>query len=418
MIRFLLKNLRTLGLAFILALIVWIAAVSTADPNEERLYPKPIPIQILGLSSDLVITQQSADSLQATLRAPRSVWQEILDSKQPPIRAHVDASTLQDGTYTLPVQIEINTHPLRLIEAAPDTVTIQVEKLVTRTLPIHLTVYGEPAVGYEAGDPISEQTSVILTGPESKVNSVQRVQARISISGSRESVDQLISLTALDKNNQPVNGLILTPESIHVLLPITLRGGYRDVAVKVNVQGAPASGYRLTSISVYPPIVTVFSADPNLVESLPSFVETQPLDLQNLTEDIETRLTLALPDGISVVGEQTVRVVVDIEPIQGSLTLANQPVEINNLGEGLEAVLSPTTVNVILSGPLPLLDKFRPQDLRLFVDADGLEIGTHQLDVQVELPNTEISAESLLPSTVEVTIQAAAAPTSTPTPAP
>ncbi len=404
MIAFLRQNGRTLALAFMLSLAVWISAVTAADPDLEQAYPAE-PIALIGQSPQLVLTSQSDDTLFLTLRAPQSIWEGPLRQEKA-VEAWVDLTGLQAGTYTLPVQVRINAHPVRLISQRPQTLTLTLEDLINRSLPLHIAVVGEPAIGYEAGDATAETKIVTVSGPASQVNRVARVQARVNLSGSRESIDQLFALTPLDENNRPINGLSLNPSEVHISLPVTLRGGYRDVAVKVNVSGAPASGYRLTSISVLPPIVTVFSADPNLVDTLPSFVETQPLDLQNLTDDIETRLTLNLPAGVSVVGDQTVRVIVDIEPIQGSLTLDNLPVETDNLAEGLQATLSPQTVGIILSGPVPLLDKFRPQDLRLFVDLADLTAGTYQLDVQVELPNAELRAESLLPATVEVTIAA------------
>jgi hypothetical protein len=56
----------------------------------------------------------------------------------------------------------------------------------------------------------------------------------------------------------------VSPEPIHVTLPVIQQGGYRDVAVKVTIVGRVASGYRLTDLSVFPPVVTVFSDRPNL----------------------------------------------------------------------------------------------------------------------------------------------------------
>jgi YbbR domain-containing protein len=105
----------------------------------------------------------------------------------------------------------------------------------------------------------------------------------------------------------------------------------------VVVRGQVASGYRLTNISVNPPAITVFSGDPTLVSALPGFVETEPLNLNDASQDIELRLALNLPAGISVVGEQTVLVQVGIDAIEGSLSLNNMPVTVIGLAEGLSA---------------------------------------------------------------------------------
>ena len=153
-----------------------------------------------------------------------------------------------------------------------------------------------------------------------------------------------------------LQGLTINPESVRVNIPISQQGGFRDVAVKVVVQGQQAAGYRIENISVFPPVVTVFAEDPELVNELPGVVETLPLDLQDRNEDISTRLSLDLPENITLVGAQTVQVQVSISPIQTSVTLLNQPINVIGLSEGLGAQVFPQAVDVIISGPVPVLE--------------------------------------------------------------
>jgi hypothetical protein len=82
-----------------------------------------------------------------------------------------------------------------------------------------------------------------------------------------------------------------------------------------------AAGYRLENISVFPPVITVFSTDPALVNALPGVVETQPLDLQDAREDIPRVFPWTCRKH-NLVGAQTVQVQVSISPIQTSLTLS------------------------------------------------------------------------------------------------
>ena len=139
-----------------------------------------------------------------------------------------------------------------------------------------------------------------------------------------------------------------------------------------------------------------------------------PLDLTGAKDDIDTRLNLNLPDGISVVGEQTVNVVVGISAIEGSLTLNDRLVEMVNLDPKLVAEISPQRVTLILSGPLPLLDRLQSGDTRITLDLGGLSAGTYQLTPKIELALSDLRVESVLPGTIEVTISPA--PTQTPIP--
>jgi YbbR domain-containing protein len=179
-----------------------------------------------------------------------------------------------------------------------------------------------------------------------------------------------------------------------------------------------ASGYRLANISVFPPVVTVFSGDPALVNSLPGALETQPLDLENANDEVTTRLAVNLPEGVSLVGEQTVLVRVNVTPIQSSLTLSNKAIEVQGLLAGLFVQVAPDNVDVILSGPLPLLDTLSPQDVRVIIDVTDLGAGTHQLTPDVDVLISDIVVESILPGTLEVTISRTPFNTPVPTASP
>ena len=115
------------------------------------------------------------------------------------------------------------------------------------------------------------------------------------------------------------------------------------MAVKLLATGQVASGYRLTSITVNPPTVTVFSSDPKLVNQLPGFVETKPVDLNGLTDDSEFNVELDLPEGISLVSEPGVLVQIDIAPIEGNLKLTI-PVEVLGLSPEFAAQISPLSL--------------------------------------------------------------------------
>jgi YbbR domain-containing protein len=413
MIRWLATNIRTFLWALAMALAVWVAAVAAADPDEVRQYPDPISVEVIGQDPGLVITGDVPRQIELTLRAPSSVWQELL-ANEDDIRAILDLSGLSAGEHTLEIQVQITTRPVRIISATPRTATITLEPLASQTFPIDLSISGEPAIGYQAGDPVLEPEKIIISGPQSLVERVVKVRAPLNLAGVRESIEQTVTVQPLNENNQIVSGLSLNPSEVTVTLPISQQGGYRDLAVKVVVTGQVATGYRLANIVVFPPVVTVFSGDPSLVNSLPGVLETQPLDLENANDELTTRLAINLPDGVSLVGEQTVLVRVNVSPIQGSLTLSNQTIEVDGLPNGWFAQVAPDNVDIILSGPLPLLDTLSPQDVRAVIDVTDLAVGTHQLIPDVEILVSDIVVESILPGTVEVVLSTTPFGTSTP----
>ena len=411
MLRRIADNLRLLLWALVLALAVWVAAVTSSDPDEVRIYPTPVNIQIVGQGSGLIITGDIPHQAQITMRAPRSVWDQ-LTARPDSVRAELDLSGLKQGKHQLNLQIQVDERPVRIVQVSPDSITLTLEPLVTQTFPLNVDVSGQPAVGYQAGNPTVDVGQVVVSGAQSLVSHVKRVSVSVNLGEAREGISSSTSITAYDENNQAVNGINLQPQIAHITLPINQQSGFRDMAVKVVVHGQVANGYRLDNISVFPPVVTVYSSDPALVSALPGVVETQPLDLQNINNDISTQLGLNLPSGVSVIGEPNVSIQADISAIESSLTLSNEKVEVTGLSSGMSAQISPATVDVIISGPLPLLDTLTHQDVLITVDATGLSEGTHQLTPSVQILVSNLQVESILPGTVEVSLT----PNPTPTP--
>ena len=312
------RNLRTFLWALLLALAVWLAAVTASDPDEVHAYPAPIRVEVIGQDPGLVISGSLPKDVELTLRAPRSVWDQMR-ARPDSIRAVLDLSGLSAGEHKVSIQIQVDARPVRIVAANPQSVTVTMEPLISRTLPLESTVSGQPAIGYLPGDLTVDPKQIVLAGPQSVVARVTHVRVAVNITGIREGFDQSIPIEALDKNNARVTDLTIQPDAAHVALPVTRQGGFRDLAVKVVVRGQVASGYRLDSISVSPPVVTVYSANPDLVNALPGVVETQPLDLQAAKDNVSLRVPLNLPGGVSAVGEQTVVIQAGVSPIQSSL---------------------------------------------------------------------------------------------------
>jgi len=182
-----------------------------------------------------------------------------------------------------------------------------------------------------------------------------------------------------------------------------LQGGYRNLAVNVTTQGVVEPGYRFTSITPAPPTVMVFSEDPQLVEGLPGYVNTKPLSLNGVDGYLETILELDLPEGVTVVGDPTVLIQVNVTALETSMVITRE-IEVIGLLPGLNAQVSPSQVSVRVSGPVPVLENLTLRDIRVVVDLTSLEVGTHTLTPTVEILPTDIIWEDVSPATVEIVI--------------
>ena len=88
--------------------------------------------------------------------------------------------------------------------------------------------------------------------------------------------------------------------------------------------------------------------------------------------------------------------------------------EVTGLSADMVPHISPAAVDVILSGPLPILNTLTRQDVHVTVDVNGLGAGTYQLTPTVQILASNVGVESLLPGTVEVILVPGPIPTGKP----
>ena len=175
----------------------------------------------------------------------------------------------------------------------------------------------------------------------------------------------------------------------------------RPLVISATVIGTPAAGYDVVSLSVDPPVVTVFGPQSFIGEAVT--VRTQPIDISGATDDVVRTVSLDLPPDVSVSGGTSVTVTVQIEPAQGRRTLGVAAVAV-----GLDTDLSISgalpLIEVVLLGELPDLQALRPNDIVATLNLTGLKEGTHTVTVNVSAP-VEVSVASISPETVEITLE-------------
>ena len=386
-------------LAILLALVVWLVALNQENPLIRESYGNPVPVTVIGLATDLQSVRALDDvTVQVTLRAPRTSW-EALDVGD--LQAVLDLTGLGPGMHEVPVRVTSVDPKVEVLDVQLPALRIQLDQAISRELPVQVEIMDGTAFGYDWQQPLVNPISVTVRGPESQLALVTRTRADVFLRNAKNQVERQVSVAAVDSQNRQVESVIVEPALVQVVVPVKQWPGRKEVSVKVKLEGRPADGYRLTAVESDPTTV-VLLGETAVLAQVPGVIETEAMSLDGATGNLRRQLNLIFPEGVSAIEGDSVLASVNLTPIEGGVTVSEQLV-VRGLGPGLTATVALTDVDVILSGPLPLLNNLNPDDTFVVLDLTGLLPGTHTVRPQVLLPDG-IREDGVIPASVEVVI--------------
>ena len=136
--RWLGSNLTSLILSLLLALVVWISAVTSANPNTEA--ELVLPLEVVQQASNIAIIDELPESVFVKILAPESIIQQLEEDN--PLFAFIDLSEITAGTYRFPVQIYIPDllTPIRILDQYPEQLELRLSTLISKVLPVYVQV--------------------------------------------------------------------------------------------------------------------------------------------------------------------------------------------------------------------------------------------------------------------------------------
>ena len=156
----------------------------------------------------------------------------------------------------------------------------------------------------------------------------------------------------------------------------------RDVPVHLAVENKVEPGYTISSVDITPPTVTVVGPS-RYVEPL-TFLRTEPVDLRGLTADTNHAVDIVPPD--PSVGLSTGHVQAKVNVTQAITDREFRAVAVEVKGSDFKYRVEPRQATLTIRGPAIKLAGLEPKGLA-YVDATDLEPGSHELPLQVTLPD-------------------------------
>lgn len=399
MLRSLLSNASSILMAFFFAAVVWIVATNEQNPFREGLFPDAIPITFDHRAEGLTLLDPSRLAARVRIRTESNRWETLNNTD---FQIIADLSGFGEGDYTIPLNATSHDPAVRVLAVDPPTVQVHLETIRAVPMAVRVRILDDLPLGYEMRASEITPPTVTLTGLQRDIQRVNDATVEVALRGAKSAVDRVANVILHDAQGNQIQELKIEPSTVRVHIPIEQRVGYKDVAVKALISGSVTSGYWVSDIVVDPATVTLVGA-PEALNQLGGFVETEGLDVSGAKDSITKRVRLKLPEGVSVLNANDVMLRVAVEPVLSGLTV-QRPVAVSE-SCNLPAQVSPETVQVILSGPLPILQTIKRDDVQILVDPPRCEAGAYQSALRAVNVPDKIRVESIVPATAEVNVQ-------------
>ncbi|ADG81263.1 CdaR family protein [Thermincola potens] len=293
--------------SLLLAVILWIYVSNEINPTTEQILNR-VPLETRGLSANVAILEMPR-AVDLRIQGPREKVQQVGIRA---VEAYIDLSNAKTGEVSLPVRVAVP-EGVTVVDISPREVTVRLEKVFEKQVPIRLKQTGKPARGYRLLDPVFDPVRVIIKGPGSLLNKVESAIVQVNFTGSKDGFHGKMPVQAVDKNGNVLDSNLVSifPSRVEVFVPVVLDMPSRVVPVKPVLEGQPAPGYIVSNIVPELATVSVFGRA-DLVRSIDQ-VSTAPLNIAGANADIYQEAALVLPPGLKA-SAVTVKVLVKIVP--------------------------------------------------------------------------------------------------------
>ncbi len=289
-------------LSLLLAFILWVYVNSEQNPLREKTLT--VPLEVSGPPKGYVFSGDLPDTVKVKLEGDRNLLARVSHSD---VKAEVYVPGDRTGEAVLPVQVTA-APGLRVTQVLPAEVSLYVDRIAEKEIPVAVSLKGSPAQGYTALAPVCRPAFVTVKGPSKALEEVNQVAAAVDIQGATGNVELDLQVSAGRQE------LSINPAAVHITVPVVGAAGAlaaKTVPVMPQTKGTPSLGWEVKRVTADPPAVQVFGPADALTGI--TSVETEAVDVQGASGTVEKETGLVLPAGAAALQPGRVKVKAEID---------------------------------------------------------------------------------------------------------
>ena len=397
-------TLKILSLA--IAVLIWLIVRNVQDPViVQTFYDIPVTLvneSYLSNNMKIPLLIDGDDTVKVRIKAEESVIKEL---KKEDIVAQADMTQIyMDATPKMvPVEVTCKGIADDNITVTPRNIQVDIENQtsVEKTIAVN-TGDTTPDKDYEVGSLQAHPEKVTISGPESIINKIDKVVAKIDVTGMKESNVELDSeLKIYDKNQDELSEKQLSYLNL---------AGVQDNKIKIQAQfwkvqknvkigseysGSPQYGYEVDSVSVVPETLSLAGTDEALqklaVEGNTLTIPASYIDVSGKDSDFDVKVDISelLPENMKLARDinSTVIATVKILPYNSrDYEVSPTQIKVENKPENMNYKFEPDKIVARIKAKEEDLDNLKTDDIQMKIDLKDAKAGENTLPVTVTLP--------------------------------
>lgn len=174
--KFLSKNYTPLFASFFLALLLWIAVIT--DKTYSRIISIPLNINLL--EQGYVLSELPPDQVSIEVSGKgralfgMNFYESTLDLELPELKESTNIN-LKNYQNRFHIPRNLGIEIVDILE--PRTIDLKIDQLAERKIPITIEAFIKPEPGYVLSETILSQSTVLVTGPRTKLNALSTIHS-------------------------------------------------------------------------------------------------------------------------------------------------------------------------------------------------------------------------------------------------
>jgi len=298
----------------LLSIGLWIYVTNIENPIKSyELGRVPVEIKNVDSLKDVGLALAPNQEFYVNLKIEGNS-QDLFRVDKSDFNISVDLSefVLKNGENKIAVNIESVPNTVKIKNSNGLAITVNTEAYATKEVPVKSKINVMSKSSYYVATPVFSPETIVVSGAESLVNSVTKVVAEGEESNAVKTIIKDYIVIPVDEDDNEIKGVQLSQKWAEATIQIN-QG--KTVTIKINTTGILGKGLKLKSISST--ITEIGITGSEAVLNSISEIETETINLSEITDSTNIDVALGIPDGILIHnGENSITVNIVLEKVK------------------------------------------------------------------------------------------------------